>query len=145
MKLPAKSGGKQADDSSGKCNDADKDHVGSLSAVWKKEHDACTAEIEAGLLKQRSDAGPDERLLLQLTAHDAALCQKLGEAELQLAGRVVALIDNSPVALALSRTLERVAAVRELTTRRMKGLLETAGVLRGQRKLAEITPLRRVS
>lgn len=129
----------------GNGEEATKHDLDGITAAWKKAHETRTATIEAGLLKQRSEAGPDERLLLQLAAHDAALCEKLGEAELQLANRVVALIDNAAVALALSRTLERVAAVRELTTRRMQGLLETAGVLRGQRKLAETAPLRRVS
>lgn len=135
----------QPDERNTKPGEPAEDHVAALSAMWKKAHDARVTEIESGLLKQRGDAGADEGLLLRLAAHDAALAERLGEAELQLTNRVVALIDNVSVGLSLSRVLKQVVAVRELTTRRMQGLLETAGVLRGQRKLAEITPLRRVS
>lgn len=140
-----KTGTKESQEQNAKASQPAEDAVAALSAMWKKTHDARVAEIEAGLLKQRGDASPDERLLLRLSAHDAALCEKLGQAEQQLGDRILALIDNAAVGLALARTLKQVTSVRELTTRRMQGLLETAGVVRGQRKLAEITPLRRVS
>jgi len=120
-------------------------HVEALSAAWKEAHEARTAEVEAGLLKDRAEAGTDETLLLHLAAHDAALCEKLGQAEQQLGDRLLAMVDNAGVALALARALKQVAVSRDVTTRRLQGLLEAAGVLRGQRKLATIVPLRRVA
>jgi hypothetical protein len=115
-----------------------------LSASWRKAHEARAGEIEAALMKQRPEAEEDERLLLGLAAHDTALAQKLGEAEVQLAERLLALVDNVNLGLAIAKTLRQVVAVRDGAARRTQDLLQTAAVLRGQRKLAEIVPLRRV-
>jgi hypothetical protein len=120
-------------------------HTANLSVAWQVAHDERVREIEAQLLNERVQASAGERLLLRLAAHDAALTDKLAKTELQLAERMLALIDNVQVGASLARTLRQVVACRAVATRRLQELLETAGVLRGQRKLAEVTPLRRVA
>lgn len=119
-------------------------HVEDLSASWRKAHEARAAEVEAELMKQHAQACADERLLLGLASHDLALAEKLGQTEIQLAERLLALVDNAPLGLALARTLRQIIAARDGATRRVQDLLQTAGTLRGQRKLAEVVPLRRV-
>lgn len=124
---------------------ATKRAVDELSATWREAHEARTAEIEAELLKDRADTSADERLLLRAAARDAALGEKLGQTEQQLADRALALIDNVAVGLQLARTLRQVVACHDVATRRLQALLETVGVLRGQRRLAATAPLRRVA
>ncbi len=120
-------------------------HAEELSAAWRKAHEKRSTEIEAELMKQHTKADADEHLLLRLVAHDAALAEKLGQAEAQLAERVLAMVDNAVVSQALARTLGQVVAARDGTCRRIQDLLQTAGILRGQRKLAPKMPLRRVA
>lgn len=119
------------------------DAVALLSARWEKEHAKRAAEVEAELVKQRSKPSAEERLLLRLAAHDIALADALGRAETQLAERTLALVDNVKVALSLARTLKEVTACRTEASRRIEQLLQTAGVIRGQQRLAEVVPLRR--
>lgn len=116
-----------------------------LSASWKKAHEARSAEIQSELMKQHADAGADERLLLGLASHDVALAETLGRAETQLAERLLLLIDNVKLGLALAKTLKQVVACRDGATGRAQDLLQTAGVIRGQQKLVATQPLRRVA
>jgi len=119
--------------------------VAQLSTEWQAQHKKRSARIERELRKQHPNAGADECMLVQLTAHDVALAEVLGETQTQLAHRIHAMIDNPKVALALAKSLREVTSCRNSATRRVEELLATAGVLRGQRKLAEVVPLRRVA
>jgi len=121
------------------------DHTDRLSARWRDNHAKRTVEIEAELLKDRPGATCDERTLLHLAAHDAALCDRLAEAELQVSERLVALVDNATVSGALAKGLQRTIACREACARRLRDLLQAAAVLRGQHKLATVTPIKRVA
>jgi len=121
------------------------DSVAKLTASWQRAHDARTKEIRAELTKQHPDSQATEVLLHSLVAHDIALTETLGRAENQLAQRLAVLPDRPAIALALARTLRQVVAAREGASRRVQALLETTGVLRGQRKLAEKPALRRVA
>lgn len=119
--------------------------VAQLSTEWQAQHKKRSAQIEDELRKQHPSAGADECVLVQLTAHDLALAEVLAETQTQLAHRIHAMIDNPKVALALAKSLREVTSCRNSATRRVEELLATAGVLRGQRKLAEVVPLRRVA
>lgn len=121
------------------------DPVAKLTASWEKSHEARTNEIRAELMKQHPDAQATEVLLHGLVAHDIGLAETLGRAENQPAQRLAGLPDRPAIALALARTLRQVVAARDGATRRVQVLLETAGVIRGQRKLSEKRALRRVA
>ena len=120
-------------------------HIAALSAHWQTEHAGRTRQIEKQLLKERGQATADERLLVALAAHDCALAELLGQSELQLAKRLRALVDNVKVGVQLARTLKEVSTCRESATRRLQSLLQAAAVLRGQRRLANVVPLRKVA
>lgn len=121
-----------------------RDHaVARLCAKWQRAHIKRTKQIEELLLKERPKAAADERLVLGLVAHDVALAEILGRTEVQIAERVLALVNDVKVAVALAKTLREVTACRTAASGRVEQLLQTAGVLRGQRQLAEVVPLRR--
>ena len=120
-------------------------HIAALSARWQGEHAGRTRQIEKQLLKERGQTNADERLLVALAAHDCALAELLGRTELQLAKRLLALLDNVKLGVQLARTLKEVSMCRESATRRLQSLLQTANVLRGQRRLANVIPLRKVA
>lgn len=120
-------------------------HTDALSTKWRDEHAARTAALEKELMQERPGAKRDEQLLLHLSAHDAVLCDRLAEAELQLSERLVALVDNAAVSLTLAKALQRTIACREACARRLRDLLQASAVLRGQHKLASVTPIRRVA
>jgi hypothetical protein len=122
-----------------------REHVARLSSDWHKQHDERKKTIKAELMKQHPNADAAERLLLGLVSHDVALAETLGDTEVQLVHRSLALVDNLAVGLALAKTLKQVSLVREAATRRVQDLLQTARVLSGQRKLAEKPALRRVA
>jgi hypothetical protein len=120
-------------------------HIAKLTAHWKKNHDGKVKEIEVELLHEYPKATADEKLLLHLTAHDVALAGILGETEAQVAQRLLALMDSVQSAVALAKILKQVVACREVVTRRVLELTQTANVLRGQRRMRETAPLRRVA
>jgi hypothetical protein len=122
-----------------------REHVDRFSSEWREQHGARKKAIETELMKQYADADAAERLLLGLVSHDVALAETLGDSEVQLAHRALALVDNVNVGLALAKTLKQVSLVREAATRRVQDLLQTARILAGQRKLAEKPALRRVA
>ena len=120
-------------------------HVNELSSDWTKKHRKRCSVIETDLVKERGNVSADEKLLLGLASHDIALSEILARTELQLAQRSLALVDNVTVGLMLARTLRQIGVCREGAARRARDLLQAAGVIRGQRKLAEVVPLRRAS
>jgi hypothetical protein len=120
-------------------------HADELSEQWREQHATRVAELSDELMKQHSTAERDEQLLLDLVAHDVALAQELGEVELQLAKRMLALIDDVAVGLKIAKTLKQVSACREGTTRRLQEVLQTVRVLEGQRRLARTHAFRRVA
>jgi hypothetical protein len=121
------------------------EHAKQLSEQWRAKHAKRVAGLEAELLQDRPGATRDERLLVHVAAHDAALCDRLAEAELQISERLIALVDNAAVSLALAKGLQRTIACREASARRLRDLLQAAAVLRGQHKLATVTPIKRVA
>jgi hypothetical protein len=122
-----------------------KRHTEMLSAKWRDDHAARTAALEKELLEERPGATRDERLLVHLVAHDAVLSDRLADTEVQISERLGVLIDNPAVTLALARGLQRTIACRESCARRLRDLLQAAAVLRAQRKMATVTPLKRVA
>jgi hypothetical protein len=79
-------------------------------------------------------AGADERLLHQLVAEEIAIACTLFEAEAQLAGRLLHLLDDPKLLLAVSKVLRDVVLVRNSVTRRIEGALGVASNLRAQRQ-----------
>jgi hypothetical protein len=120
-------------------------HAEHLSATWREEHAKRTAALEKELLEEHCGAGRAERLLLHLASHDASLSDRLADTEVQLAERLAAMVDNASVALSLARALQRTIACRESCARRLRDLLQSAAVLRVQRKLTAKTPLKAVA
>ena len=112
---------------------------------WQREHSRRARAYESQLLKESPQASADEKLLLHLASHDAALCETLGEAEVQLCKRVTTLVDNPKVVCALARALHEVTACRSAAAKRVQELLESAGVIRGQRRITQSPTLRRVA
>ena len=120
-------------------------YVARLNKEWQTDHAKRAAEFETELTKESPRATFEDKLLVKLISHDFALSEVLGEAEIQLARRVAMMVDNAKVVLALARALRETSACRGATERRIEGLMQTRSVLRGQHKLAEIAPLRRVA
>jgi hypothetical protein len=119
--------------------------VARLSDDWQKEHEVKTKKVEEQLLQQYRQASADETVLLHIAAHDAVLSSLLAESETQVAKRLRVMIDNAAVGLALARTLRQVVACRTAATDRIQQVLQTVGVLRGQRRVRESATLRRVA
>lgn len=120
-------------------------HTDHLSEKWREAHAKRTAALEKELLEEHCGADRAERLLLHLASHDASLSDRLGDTEIQLAERLAAMVDNASVALSLARALQRTIACRESCARRLRDLLQSAAVLRAQRKLTGKTPLKAVA
>jgi hypothetical protein len=114
-----------------------------LFARWQQSHDDRTREIETAL--EVGGSTPDERFLSAVAAHELALAESLAKAQVGLAGRVCALLDNTKVATQLARALAEVTACRNASTRRAEEVLQAAGTLRAQRRLANLPPIRRVA
>ncbi len=120
-------------------------YVAALSAQWQKTHEKRAKVIRAELEKEHSQTTADERLIMDLVSNDAAICELLGQVELQLARRLLTLIDNVTLGLKLTKSLQTVGACREGAGRRVHTLLQAAAVLRGQRRVAQVVPIRRVA
>lgn len=120
-------------------------YVSRLNDEWLKTHGKRVKAIEADLLKDSPRSTAVETMLLRLIAHDVALAELLGRSELLIAQRTLAFVDNVKNCLALAKALKQVATCREVTTRRMQELMQAFGVVRGQRRLRESVPLRRVA
>ena len=116
-----------------------------LGKRWQGAHSRRVAAVEGEFLKASPAVAFDEKLLINLISHDFALCEILGESEVQLARRIAMMVDNARVALALAKALRETSLCRGATERRLQELMQTRSVLHGQRKLAEIVPLRRVA
>ncbi len=69
-------------------------YVVQLDKRWKEAHAKRVSAVESELLKASPGAAYGEKLLVNLISHDFALCEILGEAEIQLARRISTLIDK---------------------------------------------------
>jgi hypothetical protein len=120
--------------------------VAELGKNWQAAHSQRAHHIETEILKEAPRAQSDERLLVELIGHDFALCEILGQAEVQLAKRISTLVDNTKVTLALAKALRETSACRGAAEGRVQQLMQTRAVLHGQRRLAQQFPsLRRVA
>jgi len=119
--------------------------VAALSAQWQKTHEERANSIRTELSREHSQTTADERLIIDLVSNDAAIAELLGQVELQLAKRLLNLIDNVPLGTKLTKSLQSVGLCREGATRRVQSLLQTNAVLRGQRQLARVVPIRRAA
>ena len=120
--------------------------VAELGKSWQATHSQRAHQIETEILKEAPRAQSDEKLLVELIGHDFALCEILGQAEVQLAKRISTLVDNTKITLALAKALRETSACRGAAEGRIQQLMQTRAVLHGQRKLAQQTPsLRRVA
>lgn len=108
-----------------------------LSAHWKKEHKGRREPVRQALAKQFPSATADERLLLDQVAHDSAIAESLGNIQVELVGRIAALIDNLETVSALSKALRDIMTCRSAATSRVDEALLAAGALRSQRLLAQ--------
>jgi len=120
-------------------------HVAQLNERWLKDHRERAQAIEAKLIEESHTAGASDRLLVGLVAHDYVLCEALGAAEVMLAMRISTMVDNCRVVTTLAKALRETTVCRSSTERRIQQLMQTRVILRGQRRLAEIVPLRRVA
>jgi hypothetical protein len=120
-------------------------HVAQLNERWLKDHRERAQAIEAKLIEESPNAGASDRLLVGLVAHDYVLSEALGHAEALLAVRISKMVDNCRVVTALAKALRETTICRSSTERRIQQLVQTRMVLRGQRRLAAVVPLRRVA
>ena len=97
--------------------------------------DAQAEQRRALLAAMAPDAAPDERVLLELAGDELKLFDVLRDAQLQAALRVVVLVDNPTMALALTKALKNTADVANSVARRVRESLQAASALRAQRRL----------
>lgn len=106
-----------------------------LSARWRQVHRLHAQKISRRLLKERPQVTADERVVLDLAAHDAALAQVLADVQVELANRVRVLLDNVVVAVSLAKALREVTKVRDAAAKRVEESFVAAGTLRNQRQI----------
>jgi len=116
-----------------------------LNRQWTAAHAKRVAAIGAELVRAYPAPTQDERVLLGLAGHDMALAELVGNAQLLLARRVEALVDNPKVALQLARALQQVTACRNAASTRVEELLRAVNTTRVQRSLTQSPHLRRVA
>jgi len=120
-------------------------YVAQLDEQWLKKHNQRAKALEDKLTEDSPHAGASDRLLAKLIAHECALSETLCEAEVKLAQRILTMADNCKVALSLAKALRETTICRSSAQRRIQQLMETRVILRGQRRLAAVVPLRRVA
>lgn len=80
------------------------------------------------------DAAPDERILNELVAKQLPVALLLHELEEQLAARMMAVMDDPRLALAVAKVLHDTAAMASAMSKRVQSTLSTAASLRAQRR-----------
>lgn len=80
------------------------------------------------------DAAPDERILNELVAKQLPIALLLHELEEQLAARIMIVMDDSRMALAVAKVLRETAAMASAMSKRVQSTLSTAASLRAQRR-----------
>jgi hypothetical protein len=80
------------------------------------------------------DAAPDERILNELVAKQLPVALLLHELEEQLAARIMVVMDDPRIALAVAKVLRETAAMASAMTKRVQSTLSTAASLRAQRR-----------
>lgn len=107
-----------------------------LSGRWQQEHRRRVRKVSRQLVKERPQAAAEERLVLDLAAHDAALAEVLADVQVELASRVRVLLDNVAVAVSLTKALREVTKVRVAAAKRVEESLIAVGTLRNQRQIS---------
>ena len=124
-------------------------HVDALNRHWRSAHRKRARAVEKQLTNNYPDASPMDRLLIGIAAHDVAVAEVLGDAQLLLAKRTQALIDDHRLVHELARALDQVTSCRNAATRRVEELSQTLSTTRAQRALTPSKPnsshLRRVA
>jgi len=120
-------------------------HVAQLNERWLEDHRGRAQALEAKLIEEAPNGGASDKLLVSLMAHDYVLSEALGHAEALLAVRISTMVDNCRVVTALAKALRETTICRSSTERRIQQVMQTRVILRGQRRIAEIVPLRRVA
>lgn len=80
------------------------------------------------------DAAADERILHELVAKQLPIALMLHELEEQLASRIMGVMDEPHLALAVSKVLHETCMLASAMTKRIQGTLSTAASLRAQRR-----------
>jgi hypothetical protein len=106
-----------------------------LEHAWRVHHADLVDKLHDELRKDSPGAKADEKLVLRLAAHDAAIGELLGDLQLQLARRIEAFIDQPKTAVVIARALHEVTGCRNAAARRAQELLLAAGTIRAQRRI----------
>jgi hypothetical protein len=117
-------------------------HVDALNQAWRAQHLKRRQAIEKQLLTARTDVTAVDRVLVSLAAHDAALAELLGDAQVLVASRVLALVNNPKQMLALARGLRETTSCRTAATTRVEQLLLTVARLPAKRVSTASKPLK---
>ena len=110
-------------------------HVEALNRHWRAAHRKRTRAIERQLMNNYPEASPMDRLLIGIAAHDVAVAEVLADAQLLLAKRTQALIDDPRLVRELARALDQVTSCRNSAFRRVEELSTTLSTTRAQRAL----------
>lgn len=106
--------------------------------VFDEELAARGADAWRALDATSPDAAADERILHELAAKQFPLALLLHELEAQLATRMVLVMDDPRLALALAKVLEQTVSMASAMSRRVQATLSTAASLRAQRRFLKI-------
>jgi hypothetical protein len=124
-------------------------HLASLNRQWAAVHRKRARATNKQFLSAFPNATAVDKVLVRLAAHDTAIAELLGEAQVLLASRVVALLNNPKLVLTLTRGLSETTSCRNAAARRVEELLGTVTTMCAQRALVETKPkashLRRVA
>lgn len=84
------------------------------------------------------DAAADERILHELVAKQLPIALMLHDIEEQLAMRILNLMDDPRLALAIAKVLHETSILASATTKRIQSTLSTAASLRAQRRFLKL-------
>lgn len=115
-------------------------HVEALNRHWRGAHRKRTRAIERQLMSALPNATAVDKVLVKLAAHDAAVAELVGDAQVLLASRVVALVDNPKSVATLTRALSESTSCRNAAARRVEALMQTVTTMRTQRAFVESEP-----
>lgn len=80
------------------------------------------------------DAAADERILHELVAKQLPVALMLHDLEEQLAVRMLTLMDNPQLVLAVAKILRDTSTIASSMSKRIQAILSTAATLRAQRR-----------
>ena len=115
-------------------------HVNALNRQWRRDHRKRVRAIEKSLLAGQSSVTEAEKLLTSVAAHDSAIAQLLGDAQVLLAARLLALVDSPASLLQVSRSLKDATSCRNAAARRAAETLQVVNTIKAQRALTTPKP-----